>query len=201
MGYTFSLFFTRLNSAWSVSGVPVLDAHHTACRNGRAAHRCNRRTKLTSLPTVRASLNDFAKSRQRRAKLPSKVRRRDQQVFSLTSPDLTRAQIRHSSARATHSIEIIAAAAVMLLASASTFANAAENSTRLAREQHACAVVLGLDPSSHRYNACIRSLDTSLSEWDYARRVSTDSSACDRQGLQPGTPAYAVCVVKDVQSR
>jgi hypothetical protein len=95
----------------------------------------------------------------------------------------------------------LAAAAVVLLASASTLANAAENPARLAREQHACAVVLGLDPSSHRYNACLRSLDSSLSEWDYARSVSTDRNTCDRAGLQPGTPAFAVCVVKAAPSQ
>jgi hypothetical protein len=95
----------------------------------------------------------------------------------------------------------LAAAAVVLFASASTLANAAESPARLAREQHACAVVLGLDPSSHRYNACLRSLDRSLSEWDYARSVSTDRNTCEREGLQPGTPAFAVCVVKAVPSQ
>jgi hypothetical protein len=95
----------------------------------------------------------------------------------------------------------LAVAAVALFASASTLANAAENQARLAREQHACAVVLGLDPSSHRYNACLRSLDRSLSEWDYARSVSTDRNTCDRAGLQPGTPAFADCVVKAVPSQ
>jgi hypothetical protein len=94
----------------------------------------------------------------------------------------------------------LAAAAVVLLASATTLANAAENPARLAREQHTCAVVLGLDPSSHRYNACLRSLDRSLSEWDYAQGVSTDRNTCERERLQPGTPAFARCVVKAVPS-
>jgi hypothetical protein len=95
----------------------------------------------------------------------------------------------------------LAAAAIVLLASASTLANAAENPARLAREQHTCAVVLGLDPSSHRYNACLRSLDRSLSEWDYAQSVSTDRNKCKRERLQPGTAAFAVCVVKAVPSQ
>ena len=68
-------------------------------------------------------------------------------MFSYTSPNLTWAQLRHLSSRATLSVEIIAAAAVVLLASASTLANAAENPARLAREKHACAVVPGPDPS------------------------------------------------------
>ena len=100
------------------------------------------------------------------------------------------------SRRMTLSVKIIGAAAIALLAAGNTFANAAENPTRLAQEQHACAVVLGLDPSGRRYDACIRSLERSLSEWNYARVVSTDRSACAQNGLQPGTRAFAVCAVK-----
>jgi hypothetical protein len=47
---------------------------------------------------------------------------------------------------------IVGAAAVALLASAQTFARAAESSSRMAQEQHACAVVLGLNPSGDRYD-------------------------------------------------
>jgi hypothetical protein len=128
-------------------------------------------------------------------------------MLSLTSPNPSWAQLRHSSARAAHPVQITAAtaAAVVLLASAGTLANAAENAARLAQEQHACAAVLGLDPSTHRYNACLRSLDQSLdralSERAYARSVSTDRNTCDRDGLQPGMPAFAVCVEKAVRSQ
>ena len=48
--------------------------------------------------------------------------------------------------RATASAVIVGAAAIALLAFARTSANAAENSSRMAQEHHACAVVLGLDP-------------------------------------------------------
>jgi hypothetical protein len=95
---------------------------------------------------------------------------------------------------------IVGAAAFALLASAQTFARAAENSSRIAQEHHACAVVLGLDPSGDSYDTCIRSLERSLSEWDQARLVQTDRSACAKKGLQPGTPAFAVCVVNAGQS-
>jgi hypothetical protein len=126
-------------------------------------------------------------------------------MFSMTSRNVTPAQLRNSSApssrRTTHSAKIIGAAAIALLAAGNTFANAEENPARLAQEQHACAVVLGLDPSERRYDACIRSLERSLSEWNYARLVSTDRSACARDGLQPGTRAFAVCVVKAEQSQ
>ena len=125
-------------------------------------------------------------------------------MFSLTSSNVTRAQLRNSSAhlsrRASHSVKIIGAAAIALLAG-NNLANAAENPVRTAQEQHACAVVLGLDPSGRRYDACMRTLDRNLSEWDYARLVSTDRDTCTRSDLQPGTPAFAVCVVQAEQSQ
>ena len=72
--------------------------------------------------------------------------------------------------------------------------------TRMAQEHHACAVVLGLDPSDDRYDTCVRSLDRSLSDWDQARLVESNRTACAEKGLQPGTPAFAVCVVNAGQS-
>jgi hypothetical protein len=71
----------------------------------------------------------------------------------------------------------------------------------MAQEQHACAVVLSLDSSGRRYDACMRVLDRNLSEWDYARLVSTNRDTCARDGLQPGSPAFAVCTVKTEQSQ
>jgi hypothetical protein len=74
----------------------------------------------------------------------------------------------------------------------------------VAQEHHACAVVLGLDPSGRRYGACVRSLDESLSELDQARLGTrldeSKRSACAQKGLTPGTPAFAVCVVNAEQS-
>ena len=95
----------------------------------------------------------------------------------------------------------IGPAAIALLAVGNNLANAAENSARTVQEQHACSVVLGLDPSGRRYDTCISSLDRSLSEWDYAQIVSMNRDTCAREGLQPGTPAFAVCFVKAEQSR
>ena len=126
-------------------------------------------------------------------------------MFSLTSSNVTRAQLRNSSARlsrrASHSVKIIGAAAIALLAAGHNLANAAENPTRMAQEQHACAVVLSLDSSGRRYDACMRVLDRNLSEWDYSRLVSTDRDTCARDGVQPGSPAFAICVVKTEQSQ
>jgi hypothetical protein len=93
-----------------------------------------------------------------------------------------------------------AATVIALLASPQTFANAAEGSSRMAQERHACAVVLGLDPSDRRYETCIRSLDRSLAEWDQAQMVQTDRRACSDKGLEPGTSAFAFCVVNAEQS-
>ena len=126
-------------------------------------------------------------------------------MFLPTSSTVTRAQLRNSSVRlsrrASDSVKIIGAAAIALLAAGNNLANAAENPVRTAQEQHACAVLLSLDPSGRRYDACMRSLDRSLSEWDYARLVSTDRDTCAQEDLQPGTPAFAVCVVKAEQSQ
>jgi hypothetical protein len=102
--------------------------------------------------------------------------------------------------RVTASAVIVGAAAIALLAFAHTSANAAESSPRMAQEHHACAVVLGLDPAGVGYDTCIRTLDRSLSEWDQARLVQNARSACAQKGLQPGTPAFAVCVVNAEQS-
>ena len=88
-----------------------------------------------------------------------------------------------------------AAAFIALLASSGTVTNAAENPLRIAQERHACGVVLGYDPSDRRYDTCIRSLDRSLAEWDRSQVVQIDRRACSEMGLEPGTPAFAVCVV------
>jgi hypothetical protein len=109
-------------------------------------------------------------------------------MFSLTSPNVSRTQLRNSSARlsrATHSVRILGAAAIALLGAGNNLANAAENPARTAQEQHACAVVRGLDPPGRRYDACIRSLHRSLSEWDYRRPVSTDRGNAPRRASSP----------------
>jgi len=90
---------------------------------------------------------------------------------------------------------MIAVAAVALLAAANTFARAAENSTRVAREHHACAVIMGLHQPGDLYDTCIRSLDKTLSELDQAKLASTNRTTCAQEGLSPGTPAFAVCVI------
>jgi hypothetical protein len=123
----------------------------------------------------------------------------DHQMFSLSSSNATPMQQLQPpgrlSRRTTRSVKIITVAAVPLLAAANTFASAAENSTRTAREHHACAVIMGLHQPGDLYDTCIRSLDKTLSELDQAKLVSTNRTRCAREGLLPGTPAFAVCVV------
>ena len=87
------------------------------------------------------------------------------------------------------------AVVVALLASTNAFAQAPGSWSQMTQEQHACAVVMGLQQPGDLYNTCIRSLNKSLSELDQARLASKDRSQCARQGFSPGTSAFAVCVV------
>ena len=125
-------------------------------------------------------------------------------MFSLNSFNGTPTQQLNPSGqlnrRTPRSVKIIAAAAVALLAAANTFASAAENSTRMAREHHACAVIMGLHQTGDLYDTCISSLEKTLSGLDQAKLVSTDRTACAQQGIKPGSPAFAVCVVHAEQS-
>lgn len=122
-------------------------------------------------------------------------------MFRLASSNIAQTQVYGRSGRqAKAPAKIIGAAAIALLASANTFANAAENSSRIALEHHACAVVMGLHQPGDLYDTCIRSLSKSLSELDQARLVSTDRRVCAQEGLKPSTPAFAVCVVNAEQS-
>jgi hypothetical protein len=126
------------------------------------------------------------------------------ELHPVTSSNITQTQGHDPSARlsrrTTPSAIIVGAAAVTLLASTHTFASAAESSTRMAREHHACAVVMGLHQPGDLYDTCIRSLNKTLSELDQARLASTERSACAQEGLKPGTPAFAVCVVNAEQT-
>jgi hypothetical protein len=70
----------------------------------------------------------------------------------------------------------------------------------MAREQHACAVVMGLHEPGDLYDTCIRSLNKSLSRLDQARSAKSDRSDCAERGFIPGTRAFAVCVVTAEQT-
>jgi hypothetical protein len=80
------------------------------------------------------------------------------------------------------------------------YADAADNSIRMAMESHACAVVMGLPQPGQLYDTCIKSLDDSLSQLDQVRLVTSDRTICANKGLTPGTPAFADCVLNADQS-
>jgi hypothetical protein len=120
-------------------------------------------------------------------------------MFPLTSCRITRTQ-GHSRCRAAASAMTLGAAALALLVGAGNFANAAENTSRSAHGQHACAVVMALRQPGDLYDTCIRSLDKTLSELAQARLVGADQRACAQEGLKPGTSTFSVCVVKAEQS-
>jgi hypothetical protein len=125
----------------------------------------------------------------------------DQHMFCLGSANIIPTQgYRQSGRRAAASALTIGGAAIALLAGVSNFTNAAENSPRMAQVEHACAVVMGLHKPGDLYDTCIRSLDKTLSELDRARLASTDRGACAQEGLKPGTPAFAACVINTSQS-
>ena len=119
-------------------------------------------------------------------------------MFSIISSSTTRTQ--KCDRQTAASVLTGGAVAIACLIGTNSFANAAEDSLRLAQEQHACAVVMGLHQPGDLYDTCIRSLNKTLSELDEARQASTERSACAQEGLNPGTPAFASCVVNAEQS-
>ena len=104
------------------------------------------------------------------------------------------------SRRTVPSFGIIGAAAIALLACASSVADAVETTPRMAQEQHACAVVMGFHQPGDLYDTCIRSLNKTLSGLDQERLASKDRTACVQEDMQPGTRAFALCVVNAEQS-
>jgi hypothetical protein len=99
--------------------------------------------------------------------------------------------------RARVSALIVGAVAIVLLASVPTSARAAEDSTRIS---HACAAVMGLDPSEEPYEDCVRSLERTLSKRKGSELTDSSRSQCAQKGLDPGTAAFDTCVVKAEQS-
>jgi hypothetical protein len=125
-------------------------------------------------------------------------------MFRLVSADIAPPQdsgpTGHPRRRAVASAIGVGAATVALLAAANAIAQRPINSSRMAQEHQACAVVMGLHHPGNLYDTCIRSLNKTLTELDRARLTSTNRSACTQKGLQPGTSAFATCVVNAEQS-
>jgi hypothetical protein len=72
-----------------------------------------------------------------------------------------------------HLFRRVAVPAAMLLSVAPASLANSPSSSRRAQEHHACAVVMGLDSSEAPYDACVRSLDSSLSQSDQANLVQS----------------------------
>jgi hypothetical protein len=70
---------------------------------------------------------------------------------------------------------------LLLMAAPAAMADSAADG---AREQHACAVIIGLNQSEALYDACIKSLDRSLAT---ARPQGTEAEACAYVGLGSST--------------
>jgi hypothetical protein len=120
-------------------------------------------------------------------------------MFHSIASDIGRSQECDTTARPSRRAKaapvITAIALIAGLAFAPVAAGAAEDSSRMAREQHACAVVMGLHQPGDLYDTCIRSLSKSLSGLDQARLAKSQRSECAENGLTPGTRAFDVCVV------
>jgi hypothetical protein len=74
-----------------------------------------------------------------------------------------------------------------------TFAQTSGDLSRSARKQHACSVIMGLQPGA-LYNTCTRILGDVLFQQDRAQLILTEENACTRLGLKRGTPSFAACV-------
>jgi hypothetical protein len=73
------------------------------------------------------------------------------------------------NSKSRHLFRRMALSAAMLLSVApASLANSPSSSPAAAQEHHACAAVMGLDPSEAPYDACVGSLDRSLSQSDQA---------------------------------
>jgi len=56
----------------------------------------------------------------------------------------------------------------------------------------ACAVDLGLDPSTADYDVCVRSLESTLFDTE-SRPITNKHPACAEVGLNPNSSAFAQC--------
>jgi hypothetical protein len=96
------------------------------------------------------------------------------------------------------SASIVGAAAIVLLAAVSTPAQAAEDTARIG---HACATVMGLDPTTEPYQDCVKSLTRTLTRLKRLELSESSRSQCTQKGLDPGTAAFDTCVVQAEQVR
>ena len=66
--------------------------------------------------------------------------------------------------------------------------------TALVRQ--ACSEVMGIGTAFAEFDACADSLAQSVRIRDEAHLISRASAHCEREGLEPGTPGLAKCVIQ-----
>lgn len=94
---------------------------------------------------------------------------------------------------------LFAAALLPLLMGCATFAQANDLGSRTPDEMSlidsTCTRVMGLHQGESYYAECQDSLAHSLARRDAAYAMSAAGEACDRQGLKPGSSAFATCML------
>jgi hypothetical protein len=101
---------------------------------------------------------------------------------------------------------IIVVIGIGAAASAHAFAEPADQATHPAQEHHACAIVLGLDPSEAPYQDCVAVLERNLPPRDPPPAIASAGSAdrttrhkanaaCADIGLEQGSLGYGRCVL------
>jgi hypothetical protein len=85
---------------------------------------------------------------------------------------------------------VVISAALLLVTAPAALAD--PQGYRAVLEHRACAVDLGLDPSEAEYDACVRSLDRTLSDTETAQ-TANKRQPCAEIGLSPGSRAFAQC--------
>ena len=101
---------------------------------------------------------------------------------------------------------IIVVIGIGAAASAHAFAEPADQATHPAQEHHACAIVLGLDPSEAPYQDCVAVLERNLPRQDPPLAIASAGSAdlttrhkanaaCTDIGLEQGSLSYGHCVL------
>lgn len=119
-----------------------------------------------------------------------------------TAPELLAPAAPRTKRRGIMALAAVAAGAIALLASIHAFAGQDAATATNVRVQHACAVVLGLDPSEAPYQDCAATLARVAPGADPPMPIVRQKarSACADIGLDPGSIAFGQCVADVEQS-
>ena len=73
------------------------------------------------------------------------------------------------------------------------------NPARAAQVHQICESTMGYRPIDVEYRACVDSLMGSIARSDHVDTAMNGRRLCAAEGLHPGTPDFALCVVAQVQ--